>query len=435
MKHPTMIRAITALLLLCLLGTTVLCSCSEGRSLLSAALNGQGELILTYSDGTTENLGVVKGEDGLPGKKGESGDVGQAGENGANGTVLSDAHTQAAAKGLQSAVSIYCYDTPTSASYSAAGSGVIWRLDRETGDALIITNYHVVYGTSYRTADGICSNIRAYLYGAEYKALALEAEYLGGSMYYDIAVLSVKGSEVLKQSNAVAATLADSEQIRVGADAIAVGNPKGLGISASVGIVSVDSEYIPMKAADGVTPVTMRVMRVDTAVNAGNSGGGLYNADGALCGIVNAKIMADGVENIAYAIPSNLAIAVAQNVVDHCDGTTARRVRLATLGVTVDILDSDAEWDEDGYVRIVEKVGVRELLQNGAAYGKLRVNDVILSVTLGEKTVSVTKRHHVVDLLIDARVGDVLTFTVSRQGEEDPVTVSITVGSNHVKDY
>ena len=110
----------------------------------------------------------------------------------------------------------------------------------------------------------------------------------------------------------------DSEMINVGESAIAIGNPEGNGFSTSLGIVSVDSEYIEMTGADGVTNVEFRVMRIDTAVNGGNSGGGLFNSKGELIGIVNAKIQSTTVENIAYAIPSNLAAAVADNIIYHC---------------------------------------------------------------------------------------------------------------------
>ena len=61
----------------------------------------------------------------------------------------------------------------------------------------------------------------------------------------------------------------------------------------------------------------MRVIRVDTAVNPGNSGGGLFNSKGELIGIVNAKIISSDVENIGYAIPSSVAINVADNIINH----------------------------------------------------------------------------------------------------------------------
>jgi hypothetical protein len=110
-----------------------------------------------------------------------------------------------------------------------------------------------------------------YLYGSEIEENAIKATYVGGSLYYDIAVLHIKESEMLMSSNACAVDVADSDNIVVGDSAIAIGNAQGLGISSTAGIVSVDSEYITMTAADGKNEVSFRVMRVDTAINSGNS--------------------------------------------------------------------------------------------------------------------------------------------------------------------
>lgn len=439
-QRRTTLRTVAVLLLLFLCGTFLLCSCSYSRSVMGASLNDDGELILTYSDGTTENLGLVKGadgEDGAPGirgeagkkgkdgkdgKDGEKGDPGEDGENGTDGvlTIVPDSDTVAlaCAKGLRSAVRILCQFS----SGASAGSGVIYRLDPTTGDALIITNYHVVYNSGK-----ISNNISLYLYGAEYKNFAIEAQYVGGSMVYDIAVLSVTGSDVLKQSAAAAVTVSDSDEVRVGSEAIAIGNPKNLGIAASFGIVSVVSEQISMIASDNRTQVKMRVMRIDTAVNAGNSGGGLFNHAGELIGIVNAKIMSGDVENIGYAIPSNLAIAVAENIIDHCLGKTTKTAMRATLGVTFTPTESYAEYDATtGEIHIVEKVGIQTVSAGSAADGKLQEGDTIVSITLNGQTYPVTRGHHLTDRILDIRAGDTVTFTVLRDGAEQTVTVTIT---------
>ena len=165
---------------------------------------------------------------------------------------------------------------------------------------------------------------------------------MGGSLYYDIAVLRIEDSEILASSSACAVEIADSDEVIVGESAIAIGNAQGYGISVSSGIVSVDSEYITMTAADGRTSVSFRVMRVDTAVNSGNSGGGLFDSTGKLLGIVNAKIVDDGVENIGYAIPSRVVVSIAENVLDYCYGSETERVQRAFIGVTVNAADSKA---------------------------------------------------------------------------------------------
>ena len=153
------------------------------------------------------------------------------------------------------------------------GSGVIYQLDRESGDAYIITNYHVVYYYAATTENKISDSISVFLYGMEYSAYAIPATYVGGSMEYDIAVLRIDQSEILKQSHAVAVTPADSNKIAVGSTAIVIGNAAGCGIAVNKGLVSVDSETVSMTAPDNVSRATYRLIRVDAAINEGNSGG------------------------------------------------------------------------------------------------------------------------------------------------------------------
>ena len=86
-----------------------------------------------------------------------------------------------------------------------------------------------------------------------------------------VAIRKIDNSDILKASDACEVDVADSDEIVVGDTAIAIGNAQGYGISTSFGIVSVDSEYITMTAADGSTTVSFRVMRTDTAVNSGTA--------------------------------------------------------------------------------------------------------------------------------------------------------------------
>ena len=86
-----------------------------------------------------------------------------------------------------------------------------------------------------------------------------------------VAIRKIDNSDILKASDACEVDVADSDEIVVGDTAIAIGNAQGYGISTSFGILSVDSEYITMTAADGSTTVSFRVMRTDTAVNSGTA--------------------------------------------------------------------------------------------------------------------------------------------------------------------
>lgn len=422
--------------MICILCSLTACSFRRPSGIAEAQINDQGELILVYQNGTKQNLGVVVGKDGADGVDGNDGTNGTTVITGGTDTVA-----VASTKGLRSAVSIVCnfqanvqqggwrpgYGNATTKSYSSAGSGVIYQLNKAEGDAFIITNYHVVYDASSNTDNGISRDISVYLYGSSSEENAIKATYVGGSIYYDIAVLRVEDSELLKDSHASQIEIADSDKVAVGDCAIAIGNAQGFGISVSSGIVSVDSEYITMTAADDRTEVSFRVMRVDTAVNSGNSGGGLFDGQGNLIGIVNAKLVDDGVENIGYAIPSNVAVSIADNIIDYCFGTDIERVQRGLIGITVNASDSKAVYDsKTGKVGIQETVSVYEVSKGSLADGVLQKGDVLLSATLNGVKTEITRQYHVIDMLLDVRVGAVVTLEILRGSEQSTVQITIT---------
>ena len=348
---------------------------------------------------------------------------------GGSGTDISFA----AAAGLRSSVSVWC-SFPSSGSIfgsinSSAGSGVIYSLDAEKGSAFIITNFHVVYNKN--SSSKISEDIKIYLYGMENADYAIPATYVGGSMYYDIAVLRIESNYLLQQSakrgSVCAATFANSDSVTVGQTAIAIGNPEAYGISVTTGIVSVDSEYIPMTASDGVSRVELRVIRIDSAVNSGNSGGGLFNGKGEIIGIVNAKIMSSDVENIGFAIPSNVARAIADNIIDYCYGKECKTVMRGLMGITLALRSAYTEYDtETGALVRFEEIGVAKIEEDGLAKGVLEVGDIIKSVSVGERTVTVTRQHHLIDFMLDVRVGDTVNITVLRNGAEITLSTVIT---------
>ena len=369
-------------------------------------------------------------------------------DNGMNGNVTvnggdnyditinaGNADNALAAKSLLSTVSIDCVFKSTSLYPSSfggivsekigSGSGVIYKLDKEKGDAYIITNYHVVYYNRNNTSNGISNDITVYLYGQEDKAYAIPAKYVGGSMTYDLAVLKVEGSRVLAESNAIAAEFADSNNVAVLDKAVAVGNPEDFGISATLGYINVDSEYIEIEGADGTTEIEVRVMRIDTAVNSGNSGGGLYDASGRLIGIVNAKY-ADS-ENMGYAIPSNVVKYIADNILYYCDGKDNENVVRSQIGINVDAKALYTVYDtETGKVHKREVVSITKVDSKSLANGKLKVGDVINSITIDGVTYEVNRMFVVSECLFNARVGSVVSINITRDGTEKTVDITIT---------
>lgn len=414
---------------LIILSTLLLTGCNVDDSLkvIGATVNEKGELVINYADGKTENLGEVKPEEENS-KPNTDNNVG--GSSGAPIISTEADVSLATSKGLRSSVSIFCTFGTESSPYYSAGSGVIFKLDKRNGKAFIVTNYHVVYDKN----EGISKEISVYLYGNEYADSEINATYVGGSLNYDIAVLYVEDSEIIKNSCVVAADIADSDRISVGQTAIAIGNAEGYGLSASSGVISIDSEYIDMIAPDEITQVSFRVMRIDTAVNHGNSGGGLFNAQGKLIGIVNAKIIDENVENIGYAIPSTLAVAVANNIIDNCFEKECSTLQRCLLGITITPTSSSAIYDEStGLVSIVESIGVAEVSEGSIAYGIVEADDILISATLNGITKEITRQFHVIDLMINARPGDTMYLTVMR-GDET-VTLSIEITEDCVTSY
>lgn len=310
----------------------------------------------------------------------------------------------------------------SSNTHTQAGSGVIYKLDKATGDAYIITNYHVVYYNSYTSND-----IDIYLYGLVAEPYAIEATYLGGSMNYDIAVLKVTDSYLLKETPVTAAEISDSELLRVLDPVIAIGNAEGEGFSATKGSVSVASEYLTMQAPNGRTDITVRVIRVDTAINEGNSGGGLFNAEGKLVGIVNAKKIGEKVDNIAYAIPINLAVAVAENIIFH-DTASPRGFCRYLLGITISEAELTLDVDENGEIVRTARIAITEVQNNSPIYDFVKEGDTIHKITVAGKETAVTAVHHVTESMLWARPDDVVTLVIERDGKFHTATLTVSSG-------
>ena len=368
-----------------------------------------------------------------------------------NITVSENNDTRTISENVRSVVSIYCRYSKTSTggggwlgssmtkSYgSQAGSGVIVELNKQAGNALIITNYHVIYNLQ-SDEKGVLNDIWVYPYGAYNRFTAesgdesgdgIKATYVGGAMDYDIAILKVEGSEYIKNSEVTEAKLGNSSAVQLGEETFVIGNPAGAGIAVTNGIVSVDSEYITMAALDNrdtnrdgyVDGVIFRVMRTSAAINSGNSGGGLFNAQGELIGIVNAKSGGTTTDNMGYALPINSVKAVYDNIL-----ANGKSVVRAMLGISVSVTASKAEVNENGQLLLKEEFSVSKAASKGAAsYGKMNAGDVFISATIngGEKLVF-TREYQLEELLLAVRKGNTVVFEM-RNASGEQTTVSIT---------
>ena len=367
-----------------------------------------------------------------------------------NITIPDDNDTVTIAENVRSVVSIYCgYSVTTTSSGwigqqtkktygSQAGSGVIIDLNKEAGNALIVTNYHVIYNGE-SDEKGILNNIWVYPYGAYNRFTAengdvsgdgIKATFVGGAMDYDIAILRVEGSEYIKNSQVTEAKIGNSDTVQLGEQTFVVGNPAGAGIAVTNGIVSVDSEYISMAALDNrdtnrdgyVDGVSFRVMRTSAAINSGNSGGGMFNAKGELIGIVNAKSSGTTTDNMGYALPITLVEAVCDNIL-----ANGKSVARATLGIMISVTASKAVVDEQGNLSLEEEFSVITAASKGAAsYGKLNAGDVFISASInGGEALTFTREYQLAYVLLSVRKGDTVTF-VMRNTSGEKTTVSIT---------
>ena len=302
------------------------------------------------------------------------------------------------------------------------GSGVIFSLDKETGSAYVITNYHVVHEAECNTPNNIANRIYLYTYGGrnlfntqtgyDTSGDYIEATFVGGAMDYDIALLRVENSEVLKNSIARAADIGDSNNIKIGEKTYVIGNAQGEGIAVTSGAISVPSEYLRMISVDNKRYVDYRVIRTDAAINGGNSGGALFNADGKIIGIVNARSVGEDFENMGYALPITQVKAICKNIWDN-----GGMVKRAMLGILVYTEVSDVTLDENGDLVTKENFVVSEIdTESSAAYGKFKVGDVFRSIQINDgEVVAFDRQYNLHDMLLQVRKGDKVKFVMNRR--------------------
>ena len=187
---------------------------------------------------------------------------------------------------------------------SGAGSGVIvgkYSSADESG-YYIVTNAHVIEGASSNSiAERISITLRD---GTQYK----NVEVQGYDTDYDIAILKIKETKKLN----CAVWINDDSLLKVGEEVVVIGNPLGnLGGSVTNGIISAIGREVNVEGN------TMSLIQTNATINPGNSGGGLFNMNGYLIGIVNAKSSGTGIEGIGFAIPKKDAEKAARDIINY----------------------------------------------------------------------------------------------------------------------
>jgi len=173
--------------------------------------------------------------------------------------------------------------------YTQEGAGSGWIID-ESG--YIVTNNHVIEGA--RTITVTLTDERSF-----------SASVVGSDALTDMAVLKIEAPDLVR------ANIGDSSELRVGEWTLAVGNSLGLGISAKQGIISRVGVVVAVSSAQ-----TLRdLIETSAAINPGNSGGPLVNMKGEVIGITSVKISAVGVEGMGYAISTQMATPIIEELV------------------------------------------------------------------------------------------------------------------------
>lgn len=365
---------------------------------------------------------------------------------------------------LQSAVTIWC-EFPTSTYLGtnkdtslACGSGVIYKMEETY--SYIITNYHVVFMPDSDTESGIASKITIFQYGTsefayqvtddngnyvyddygyptiDYGDGAIEADYVGGELTYDLALIKVPTEELIKYNpHAVAVNVANDYSI--GETAIAIGNPECEGFSVTSGIISVESEDIVMTGADERTECKFRVMRIDTAVNGGNSGGGLFNINGEWIGIVNAKAVASEIDNIAYAIPYDNVTAIVDNLLHYYDGTNPANIKKLYLGISYTTENGRAVYNPTtNKTELTNDLVIAEVTKNSVGHTMgFEAGDVVKTISINGNIHTIKQAHQLPDLLLTVRAGDKIIIEVKRDGESELVKCGLTDENGVLQSY
>lgn len=411
---------------------------------------------ITYSDGNKKYFTVENGKDGVDGDYLTLQEIEKYCED--NGISLDEflkdyitvdspqnQVKKATNIAMQSAVSIFV-EHPVSNSTTPSvfsGSGVIYQMDDDF--SYIITNYHVVHYEQSANADKIASEIIAIQYGEDeniyskivsgvkdyyYGDGAVKCTYVGGSDKYDIAIIKAP-TATLKANNPTVQAVDVNVSYSVSETILAVGNARGYGLSATEGIVSVYSEEIPITDDSGAYYTNYRVMRIDAAVNGGNSGGGVFNLNGELVGIVNAKSYSNDIDNMAYAIPCENALKVADNIIYYhkLTGTKANPKQLI-FGLTSTEKNHRQEYDKNtNTINLYNDCVVYEnpAANTVAAALGFKKDDIVKSVSIKRGTKTYTTildlMHQLEDFTLTVRAGDTLSVTVVRNGS------TITLGN------
>ena len=294
-----------------------------------------------------------------------------------------------------------------------AGTGII--IGQTDTELLIVTNNHVVENSNTLT---VTFNDEA----------SVEANIKGTDSTYDVAVIAVALDDIPDETlNAISiATLGDSNTLKVGEPAIAIGNALGYGQSVTTGVISAVNRTA--SGVDGETGEALnsdaRLIQTDAAINPGNSGGALVNINGEVIGINSSKLVGESVEGVGYAIPISDVSDLIENLMNQETKTRVPEKDQGAIGIE-GISVSDAFSQQ---IDIPAGVYVSNVIPGGGADRAGMTKGCIIT---GINGATVTSMDALQEQLEYYAVGDTVTLTIDipqTNGEYSEKTIDVTLG-------
>lgn len=299
-----------------------------------------------------------------------------------------------------------------------SGSGVLFSSDNDLGLSYIVTCFHVIedaYSINVTLTDGT----------------VYKASVVGGYKDQDLAVLSIEATNL----NYVQ-FYGNSDNLKLGTQVICIGNPLGiLPGSVSVGYLSYVNREVSVDDYN-----TMKLLQTDVAINSGNSGGALFNVNGALIGIVNAKYADSGIDGLGFAIPINTVYDVIYDLMstakyDVVSKTWDEGYVVGDWELGFDLADARYSIGMGIGIQIVPYVSNVYSNETMSGASSLQLKDIISGVTIDYKDDSKTdivvsdiaSSSAILTAIYDANlsVGDSLVFTVTRNNISLTVNVEL----------
>ena len=295
---------------------------------------------------------------------------------------------------VNSIMSMFGKQSQTSTA-KATGSGIII-----SDDGYILTNNHIVATTSsesyYQVSEATKITVTLFNDETEY-----EAKIIGTDEQTDLAVIKIEKTGLSK------ADFADSDNLKVGEFAMAVGNPLGMQSSITCGVISaINREVID---TDGKK---FTLIQTDAAINSGNSGGALVNSEGKVIGINTLKLSGTGIEGMGFAIPINSTTDITSQLIQYS------KVKRPYIGISgMDLTEQTAKAN-----KLVVGVYVKSVDDFSAAQkAGIKIGDVIIEVE-GKK---ITKMDELNEIKNSHQIGDELKIKVNRDGQEKELTITL----------